>query len=63
MALPINWFLSHTPKPGTDVDYRPKPCDFDDSRRGDVAPQARGSLRAIAQAARDEQRRLERSYR
>jgi hypothetical protein len=64
MSLPINWFLTHKPAPGSDVPYFPKPVDFDPSREGDFATEpGETALRSIARATRGEQARIERAYR
>lgn len=59
-----NWFLTHTPAPGSERDYTPKPVAFDDSREGDFGHEpGQASLVSIGRATRREQARLERSFR
>lgn len=60
--LSVNWFLTHTPAPGSDVPYTPKPVDYDPSRQGGLsrAPDGLpGSLRAIERAHHAEMARIE----
>lgn len=63
--LSPGWVERHIPAPGSERPYEPKPVDFDDSREGDFARAAPGEsvLRQIGRATRDEQTRLERSFR
>jgi hypothetical protein len=62
--LSLGWVESHTPAPGSERAYKPAPVDYDDSREGDFARREGESvLRQIGRATRDEQARLERSFR
>ncbi len=62
--LQSNWFLTHTPAPGSERPYTPKPVDFDDSREGDFGHEpGQASLSSIERATVREHTRLERAFR